>query len=189
MNQLMQVDPAAPDAPRQRLNLLSQFPLSQKSDIGKTVLSAWDKEVDRFHRGIADDKSGDLLGELAELGATEDEIKSVYDTSGRINTVKARRTIGELKRLQDATKKVQKTQEELADERIKALRDTLEFRTKNAIGDTAENERIQNELFDLERKRLGVAPVAAPATPTAPATPGLRPTSAGNAFRLVQPVQ
>lgn len=187
MNQLMQVDPAAPDAPRQRLNLLSQFPLSQKSDIGKTVLSAWDKEVDRFHKGIADDKSGDLLGELAELGANEEEIKNVYDSSGRINTVKARRTIGELKRLQDATKKVQKTQEELADDRIKALRDTLEFRTRNAIGDTAENERIQTELFNLERTRFGVAPVAAPAN-VAPTT-GVTPS--GIRYRIIpsQPTQ
>lgn len=172
MNQLMQVDPASPEAPRQRLNLLAQLPLSQKSDVGKTVLSAWDKEVDRFHRGIADDKSGDLLGELAELGATEDEIKNVYDSSGRINTVKARRTIGELKRLQDATKKVQKTQEELTEDRIKALRDTLEFRRRNAIGKDQENTDIETEIFRLERERFGL-----PAVPTAPAAGGVAPAA------------
>jgi hypothetical protein len=192
MNQLMQVDPAAPDAPRQRLNLLSQFPLSQKSDIGKNVLSAWDKEVDRFHKGIAEDKSGDLLGELAELGANEEEIKNVYDSSGRINTVKARRTIGELKRLQTAEKKVQRTQEELTEDRIKALRDTLEFRRRNAIGNENENTNIETEIFRLERERFGLpavptAPAAVGTAPAAPATGGVPVTPLGNTFQRSAP--
>lgn len=182
MNQLQLVDPASPEAPRQRLNLLSQYPLSQQSDVGKTVLSAWDKEVDRFHKGMADDKSGDLLGELAELGATEDEIKGVYDSSGRINTVKARRTIGELKRLQDATKKVQKTEAELTDDRIKALRDTLEFRTRNAI--PGDDKALREEIVRLENQRLGI-----PAVPAAPAVGGVPVTPLGNTFQLSAPRQ
>jgi len=183
MNQLMQVDPAAPDAPRQRLNLLSQLPLSQKSEVGRTVLSAWDKEADRFHRELAGDKSEVLLGQLAELGATEDEIKGVYDSSGRINTVKARRAIGELKRLQEATKKVEKTEEQLLDEEIKRLRELVDTRFKLGTGDKREDDAYLARLRALENQRFGVG--AAPAAPVAPAagvapTGGVRQTSSGN---------
>jgi len=178
-NELKVTPPDAPDAPARRLQLLTQYPLSQQSEVGKTILSAWDKEAERFHKGLSDDKSGGLLGEMAELQATEDQIKSVYDTSGRINTIKARRMIGELKQLQTAEKKVQKTQDELTDDRIKALRDTLEFRRRNAIGNEDENTDIETEIFRLERERFGipqtpVAPATAPANvvPTTGVTPG-----------------
>jgi hypothetical protein len=191
-NELKVTPPDAPDAPARRLQLLTQYPLSQQSEVGKTILSAWDKEAERFHKGVADDKSGDLLGEMAELGANEEEIKNVYDSSGRINTVKARRTIGELKRLQDATKKVQRTQEDLTEDRIKALRDTLEFRRRNAIGNENENTNIETEIFRLERERFGLPAVptalaAVGTAPAAPATGGVPVTPLGNTFQRSAP--
>jgi len=181
-SRLLEVDPAAEDAPRQRLNLLTQLPLSQSSDTGKTILSAWDKEADRFHKEVKDDKTDALLGELAEAGASPTELQSVFDASGRLNTVKARRTLGELKRLQEAGRKVTRTEEELTDDRIKALRDTLDFRTKNSIGDENENSAIEKEIFRLERERFGI-----PETPVAPAAGGVPVTPLGNTFQRSAP--
>jgi hypothetical protein len=190
-NELQVTPPNAPDAPAKRLQLLTQYPLSQQSEVGKTILSAWDKEAERFHKGLAGDKSGDLLGELAELGANEDEIKSVYDASGRINTIKARRAIGELKRLQETTKKVQKTEEQLLDEEIKRLRELVDTRFKLGTGGKQEDDAYLARLRALENQRFGVgtAPAApvSPAAGLAPTIPGLRPTSVGNAYRPLTP--
>jgi hypothetical protein len=193
-NELKVTPPDAPDAPARRLQLLTQYPLSQQSEVGKTILSAWDKEAERFHKGVTDDKSADLISKLAVAGATDAEIQSVYDSSGRVNSVAAGRMLGDLTRLQEKAKKAEKTEkteQERMDEEIKNLRELVDTRFKMGTGNKKEDELFLGRLRELENRRFGIgtapAAPAAPSTSVAPTIPGLRPTSVGNAYRPLTP--
>lgn len=169
--QLSSLDPTAPEAPRQRLNLLTAFPLSQKSDTGKTVLSAWDDYAKSVGAEIGRDKSEDLLGDLAEAGATEAERASVFDANGRVNSVRARRLLGELKRSYEK-------QESVLDTEAKALEDLAKLKDQAGDFDAASKYRgrleeiYQSKLPPATRSLLPTNPVqtqnpVAPAAPTA----------------------
>lgn len=179
VNRLTEIDPADPEAPRQRLNLLTALPLSQRSETGKTVLGAWDKEADRFHKDLSSDKSGDLLASLAEAGATDTELDLVRDPSGRVNSIKARRMLGELKRLQDAGKKVEKTKEELLSDEIRDLEGRIQF-NEDRLGMTESDSPLLQQqrarIQQLQAERFGIPLAPSPAA-TTPMTPR------GNAFR------
>jgi hypothetical protein len=179
-NELKVTPPDAPDAPARRLQLLTQYPLSQQSEVGKTILSAWDKEAERFHKGVAGDKSADLISKLAVAGATDAEIQSVYDSSGRVNSVAAGRMLGDLTRLQEKAKKAEKTEQERMDEEIKSLRELVDTRFKMGTGNKEEDELFLGRLRELENKRFGL-PVA-PTAPVAPAAGSVPTTSRGNTF-------
>lgn len=152
--------PDAPDAPQQRLNLITQFPLAPDSPYGKNVLSAWDKEADRYHKGLKDDPSLDLLPKLAQANASDSMIQSIYDANGRINTTRGYRLLGELERLQKAENKVTKTEEELLDEDIEDLTKMVEARDKLLIGVaptpglTAEMQKAQTDRAAAERASI-----------------------------------
>ena len=181
VNRLTEIDPADPEAPRQRLNLLTTLPLSQRSETGKTVLGAWDKEADRFHKDLASDKSGDLLASLAEAGATDTELDLVRDPSGRINSIKARRMLGELKRLQAANKKVEKTREEILGSEIRDLEDRIKFNEERLLGDEQATKLLgqqKERLLQLQAERFGIPLGSEAADAAGPITPK------GNAFRL-----
>jgi hypothetical protein len=184
VNRLTEIDPADPEAPRQRLNLLTALPLSQRSETGKTVLGAWDKEADRFHKDLSSDKSGDLLASLAEAGATDTELDLVRDPSGRVNSIKARRMLGELKRLQDAGKKVEKTKEEILGSEIRDLEERIKFNEDRLMADEQATKLLDKQkerLLQLQAERFGIPLTGAPAA--APiATGGPPPTPGGNFF-------
>ena len=191
-NELKVTPPDAPDAPARRLQLLTQYPLSQQSEVGKTILSAWDKEAERFHKGVADDKSKDILLELAKAGATDAELQSVYDSSGRVNSVAASRMLGDLTRLQEKAKKALKTEQELMDEEIKSLRELVDTRFKMGTGNEEEDKLFLGRLRELENRRFGLpavptAPAAGGAAPVAPATGGVPVTPLGNTFQRSAP--
>lgn len=164
--QLAGLDPTAQDAPQQRLRLVTQLPLSQSSTTGRSLLNAWDetaKMVRGEKRDYAGEKEQELIGQLAEAGATPEEIEAVHDSSGRVNSILARRTLGELKRLNE-----RKT--ETIDDEIKRLENTIQFKSEKLLGST--NQALTNtaaeeaRLQQLYQQRLGVqAPQATPVAP------------------------
>ena len=151
---LLGIDPKAEDYPTRRLQAIQSAPLALEDPRGKTYLDAYDKANEAYRpRAEVRNRDEDILGDVAELGATEEQLAALQ-AGGRVDRLKARALKGELER---KLKPVKDTQ-------IRDLQDRYKFMQNEGTGSPEELAAIQAQLRSL------YAGTPVPVVPAAPQT-------------------